>query len=538
MAMWIPYAVSVLVFVGLVFGVVYHAVPTNTLGVVAGGFPSPIQHVFTIILENAGLSTVLSTAPYLKTLYNTYAGASNYYGVCHPSAPNYLAMTSGELLQCGTDNVNSYPATNIANLVSNAGETWDAYFQSMPSPCYPSWSSDSLYKPGHNPFIYYSNLQGGGLSSLCQTHDLPLSSFNPSSTPPNYVFLAPNLLNDGHNTSIAYASSWLSSYLPSLLAEPWASSTVFFVVIDEGDPSDSSGYAGLDGGHTYLTAVSQYSKGVGLYTSDSSPYSLLSTIEWLLGTGNTGAHDSQSQFGPMKSMFNFGSQSGNPTVSLSVSPSSINVGATTAYASSVTGGTPPYSYSWATLPPGCGGIGGSSGSCQPLSAGTFQTILTVTDSLGAQGTASTTLKVTTQSSSLSVVASVSPGSPSLNQSFTLSASVTGGLSPYQYAWSSLPTGCTGALAASSISCTATTTGVDTPSVTVTDSTGASVTANLNFTVSASSPPPPGPALTEATGIALAASAGIAGGIAVAWGLRRPEIGVGMVVISGVILFVL
>ena len=265
-------------------------------------FPTPIRHVFTIVLENAGLSTVLSQGSYLKTLYDTYAGASQYYGVCHPSAPNYLAMTSGKPLQCGTDNVNSYPATNIADLVTAQGETWAGYFQSMPSPCYPLWS-DNLYKPGHNPFIYYSDLTSSG---ACSAHDLPLSSFNPSAAPPNYVFIAPNLLNDGHNTSVGYANNWLKGYLPTLLAEPWASSTVFFVVYDEGSPSDSSGYDGLDGGHTYLTAVSPYSLGVGLYTADSSPYSLLSTIEWLLGTGNTGANDAKSQFGPMKSMFSVG----------------------------------------------------------------------------------------------------------------------------------------------------------------------------------------------------------------------------------------
>ncbi len=274
------------------------ALPSNATP--TAQFPTPIQHVFTIVLENAGLTTILSQGAYLKTLYDDYAGASNYYGVCHPSAPNYLALTSGKLLQCGTDNVNSYSVTNIADLVAAKGESWAAYMQSMPSPCFANWYNN-LYKPGHNPFIYYSDL---GSSGACAAHDLPLTSFNPSQTPPNYVFFAPNLLNDGHNTSVGYADKWLKGYLPTLLAEPWASSTVFFIVYDEGPSGDSSGYDGLDGGHTYLTAISPYTLGTGLYTADASPYSLLSTTEWLLGTGNTGANDAKSQFAPMKGMFN------------------------------------------------------------------------------------------------------------------------------------------------------------------------------------------------------------------------------------------
>ncbi|MFZ1024048.1 MAG: carboxypeptidase regulatory-like domain-containing protein [Thermoplasmata archaeon] len=284
----------------------------------ATSFPTPIQHVFTIVLENAGLTQALSQGPYLSTLYNTYAGASNYYAICHPSAPNYLGMTSGERLQCGSDNVNSYPISNVASLVTSAGESWNAYMESMPSPCYKQFypaGGDGLYKPGHNPFIYYSDLASGGSNSACDTHDIPLSSFNPADTPANYTFLTPNMLNDGHNTSVAYASSWLAGYLPTLLGEPWASSTVFFIVYDEGENSDTSGYDGLDGGHTYLTAVSPYTLGAGLYSGDASPFSLLTTTEWLLGLGSLGHQDNWTEFPPMKSMFHVSAPPSHYTLS-------------------------------------------------------------------------------------------------------------------------------------------------------------------------------------------------------------------------------
>ncbi len=61
----------------------------------ASGFPTPIRHVIVVVLENANRSDVLSEAPYESYLAKSYAQASGFFGVCHPSTPNYLAATSG-----------------------------------------------------------------------------------------------------------------------------------------------------------------------------------------------------------------------------------------------------------------------------------------------------------------------------------------------------------------------------------------------------------------------------------------------------------
>jgi len=546
---WIPYAVAVLVFAGLAYGVIFQQIPQNELTLAGPNYPTPIQHVFTIVLENAGLSDALG-APYLKQLYNTYAGANHYYGVCHPSAPNYIAMTSGAKYQCGSDAVNQYFQNNIADLVTGKGETWNAYMESMPFPCDPGWAfnggGQAVYKPGHNPFLYYSDLGSlGSKSGSCYQHDLPLSSFNPANTPANYVFISPNMMNDGHNTSVGYASNWLSGYLPKLLAEPWASSTVFFVVIDEGPSSDTSGYAGLNGGHTYLATVSPYSQGVGIYTPNSSPYSLLCTVEWLMGTGTSGSNECGANFPAMKSMFNFGGGSGNPTAKFSVSPTTVRLGSnpgTVTWTASATGGTPPYSYVADGLPQGCLASGlsqGGSYQCTPSQAGTYPATVTVTDSLGGTGTATATLIVTNAISSLTVTLSVSPNPPIMNQTYNLLASANGGAPPYTYQWSGLSTGCGGANGAS-VSCVAASVGYQDTSVTVTDSMGTMYTANINFTVAAIQPHsgPPTLTFTTQTWIGLLASAGISLGIVVAWAARRPEWGIAILVVSGVVLVAL
>ena len=297
------------VAIALLFLLLVPSVTLASPGVAEGStssFPTPIQHVFVIMLENAILSTVLAQGPYLTSLYHQYASADHYYGVCHPSASNYLALTSGRLLQCGSDAVTTYSDPNLADLVTSAGESWVAYMQSMPAPC--TTANSGQYVAHHDPFIYYQDIVTN--PSLCDSHVVPLTQFNASATPANLVWISPDRFHDGHTPqSVPNADAWLQSFLPPLLNEPWASSTVFFVLYDEGDfpngTEDFSGYNGLNGGNAYFAAVSPYSRGQGLYTADASHYNLLATVEWLLGTANLGQNDASTQYPVMKSLFDF-----------------------------------------------------------------------------------------------------------------------------------------------------------------------------------------------------------------------------------------
>ena len=56
-----------------------------------------LKHVFVIIEENHSLGGVIGDpmAPTFTSLAHTYGVAENYYGVTHPSLPNYLALGPG-----------------------------------------------------------------------------------------------------------------------------------------------------------------------------------------------------------------------------------------------------------------------------------------------------------------------------------------------------------------------------------------------------------------------------------------------------------
>jgi hypothetical protein len=79
-----------------------------------GGF----RHVFVIMMENTGFNTLIGNpnAPFTNYLAATAGLAINYFGVTHPSQPNYIAATSGSTNGVtGDGDVTINVATDLAN---------------------------------------------------------------------------------------------------------------------------------------------------------------------------------------------------------------------------------------------------------------------------------------------------------------------------------------------------------------------------------------------------------------------------------------
>jgi phosphatidylinositol-3-phosphatase len=282
--------------------------------------PTPIKHVFLILMENEQTNIIYGHQPYQTKLANTYAwgGDANnpdnvgYYAVCHPSAPNYLALTSGRSLQCGSDAFANYSVNNLGNLLQTHGESWIDYEESASYPCEQNDSANGLYVERHNPFVYYSDLGGTTPGSVCMTHVVPIANLTNDypygATPPAFTYIAPNVLNDAHSSSAATGDHWLSTFMPKIIKQPWFSSSVVFIVYDEAYKANGnenfSGYDGLKGGPVYMVAASPYTEGMGALTYNASHFNLLSTMEWLLGlpqthTGKSGT----SEFPVLTSLF-------------------------------------------------------------------------------------------------------------------------------------------------------------------------------------------------------------------------------------------
>src|SRR5437868_14848226 len=81
------------------------------------------QHVFVIMMENTGYDSLIGNpnAPWINSAASTYGLATNYFGVIHPSQPNYIAATSGSTNGVMDDNDTTINVPNIVDQLEGAG---------------------------------------------------------------------------------------------------------------------------------------------------------------------------------------------------------------------------------------------------------------------------------------------------------------------------------------------------------------------------------------------------------------------------------
>jgi phosphatidylinositol-3-phosphatase len=193
--------------------------------------PSVYDHVVWIVMENHAYDQIIgsSEAPYLNKLAGQAGLATNFYAEAHPSLPNYIAMTSGSPQGITDDNPPAdHPLSvpSIFSLLPGGGSR--SLEESIPANC--SRTDSGNYAVRHNPQVYYTNLHGD-----CAQDNVPLA--DPPDISARFTFVTPNLINDMHNGTVADGDTWLSAFVPKLLAsaEYAAGGTAVFITWDEDD---------------------------------------------------------------------------------------------------------------------------------------------------------------------------------------------------------------------------------------------------------------------------------------------------------------
>ncbi len=165
----------------------------------------------------------------------------------------------------------------------------------------------------------------------------------------------------------------------------------------------------------------------------------------------------------------------------------------------------PYSYSW-SFGDGSAVATGKTVSHTYRWTGAFVVNLTVTDYYGATAVTSVTVRAGPAVLAASLVAS--PDSVGIGGRTVLTVNVTGGVTPYSFAWTGLPGGCP-TLDVEVLSCQPTQSGSFSVDVVVTDATGDSTHVATTLTVIGNLPPPPPPATSAAAGPLLFEVGGVA-----------------------------
>jgi hypothetical protein len=281
---------------------------------------SRIKHVFVIVLENENFDVTFVSStqnPFMKnTLLPEGVLLTNYFAIGHVSLGNYIAMISGQSLTTDTrldcqvykdfnltgvtaDGTNQaigtgcvYPSSipSLPDQLGAAGLTWKAYMEDMGNDpnrenatCgHPALGATDLtqtaeapkpdagvpegdqYATRHNPFMYFHSIID---SPNCATNVVNFSNLasdlSSTSTTANFVFITPNLCDDGHDGDgtgaagkgcsngqpggLTSADAFLQTWVPKITASPaYMQDGLLIITFDEGGSTQT--VTPVDGG--------------------------------------------------------------------------------------------------------------------------------------------------------------------------------------------------------------------------------------------------------------------------------------------------
>jgi hypothetical protein len=252
-----------------------------------------LDHVFVIMMENTSYSDLLNPAnpntTFIQSLAQNYGLATKYYGVTHPSLPNYVATISGSNWGSNSDDVSQaddgyFNHLSLTDQLNAADISWKGYMDSMPSAGYSgdfgdctasTGSSDptcttggdtgsALYVRKHNPFMLFPDIfndpqQAENVVPLTQ-----LATDLTSRQAPQFVWISPNICNDMHggapqcpyanspadaNQAALYrdGDSFLKTWVTAIMhSRAWTAHSAIFITWDEGGYDDSAPFGPTD----------------------------------------------------------------------------------------------------------------------------------------------------------------------------------------------------------------------------------------------------------------------------------------------------
>jgi phosphatidylinositol-3-phosphatase len=308
----------------------------------------PVHHVFILMLENESYDMTFGAktpAPYLgRTLPAEGALLRNYHGIGHASLDNYVALVSGQAPNTATQgDCFTYTEFQLARatldvdgqaigtgcvyppMVHMIGDqleaahlTWKGYMEDLGNDprkevaaCgHPAIgqkdgtnqrSPHDQYAMRHNPFFYFHSVIDDPARCALHVVNLPqlATDLAHTATTPNYVFVTPNVCNDGHDApcvdgapgGLVQADKFLTHWVPIITQSPaFKTDGVLIITFDEGLDNAACcneqplpgqphppGYNGPGGGRVGAVILSRFVKPG---TVSDTPYNHYSLLRW------------------------------------------------------------------------------------------------------------------------------------------------------------------------------------------------------------------------------------------------------------------
>jgi phosphatidylinositol-3-phosphatase len=231
------------------------------------------EHVIVIVFENKELASVIGhpQAPNFTAYARRHARFTRFYGVTHPSLPNYIALVSGSTQGIRTNCTGCLvSARTLADTIEVSGRTWKTYAEGLPYPGF-TGAVYRRYAKKHNPFVYFRNIatdparRKAGIVPITQlARDLQEDAL------PDFSIVIPDMCNSMHDCPVRVGDAWLRRLVPRLARLP---NTVVFVLFDEG----TSNLRG--GGHIPAFALGTAVQRGSRFSAVTNHYGVLRTIE-------------------------------------------------------------------------------------------------------------------------------------------------------------------------------------------------------------------------------------------------------------------
>jgi phosphatidylinositol-3-phosphatase len=230
--------------------------------------PRP-DHVVVVIMENHSYDNVIGSpdAPYINALAKDGASFDHSSAITHPSQPNYLALFSGSTQGVTDDSCpHTLSATNLAQELVAAGDTFTGYSESLPSDGYTGCTSGD-YARKHSPWIDFANVPASS--------NLKYSEFPTDYTSlPDVSFVIPNLQHDMHDGSVSQGDGWLKQNLNAYTQWAKRHNSLLVLTWDEDDDSPNNQIPTLFVGADVKP---------GTYSESINHYGVLRTLEEFYG---------------------------------------------------------------------------------------------------------------------------------------------------------------------------------------------------------------------------------------------------------------
>jgi len=331
----------------------------NAAPVKTGGM-NAVRHVFVVVLENQDYEAIFgakTVAPYLGLkLPRMGAMVNNYYATGHASLGNYLSMISGQpeapatIADCrvyvdftlngapspiDSDGIAKgdgcvYPAKvkTVVDQLEEKGFTWRGYMEDMgkdpareaPTCARPAIGGNGVlpatptdaYAYRHDPFVYFHSVVDR--KAVCDANVVSFATLRSDlksiATTPNFVFIVPNVCNDGHDApckdgrpgGLVTANAWVKTWIPRIMASlAFKQDGLLIVTFDEaakdasaccneptGPNVEKPGYYGPGGGRVGAILLSPFIKPGTVVNVPINHYGLLKSFEDTFGLTHLG----------------------------------------------------------------------------------------------------------------------------------------------------------------------------------------------------------------------------------------------------------